>query len=178
MLSQESATPPLPQRTSGLAITSFVLSLCCLGLPGVICGHIALSQIKKAGGALKGSGLAIAALVLGYVGMVLVAFAFIPTLFVGAQAYKRSADRAACVLNQRSVQQAVRAYQNTHSLEAGAALDWKEVFGSDKYMIAPSCPDGGTYTLSETIPPLGTQVMECSHAHDEKKHVPKDVTGW
>ncbi len=38
-------------------------------IAGVICGHIALSQIKKTGE--QGRGMAIAGLIIGYIGIVL-----------------------------------------------------------------------------------------------------------
>lgn len=59
--------------TNGLALTSLILGctaplLCCsTGIPAIICGHIALGQIKNANGAQGGRGLAVAGLVLGYV---------------------------------------------------------------------------------------------------------------
>jgi hypothetical protein len=58
------------QRTSGLAITSLVCSLSsfitCVGwLPGIICGHMARSRVRR-NPSLKGSGLATAGLVIGY----------------------------------------------------------------------------------------------------------------
>ena len=60
--------PVQPVRTSGLAIASLVLSL--LGpvgcIPAVICGHIALSQIRKSTG-LSGRGLALAGVIIGYI---------------------------------------------------------------------------------------------------------------
>lgn len=66
-----------PPQTSGLAITSLVcgvLGIITCGmlavltfLPAIICGHMALSQIGKSAGRIKGSGLAIAGLVTGYV---------------------------------------------------------------------------------------------------------------
>ncbi len=40
-----------------------------VSLAGVICGHIALHQIKRHGG--RGRGLAIAALIIGYLGIAL-----------------------------------------------------------------------------------------------------------
>ena len=59
-----------PQRNSRLAIASLVCSLSslitCVGwLPGIICGHLAKSRIRR-NPALKGTGLATAGLVLGY----------------------------------------------------------------------------------------------------------------
>jgi hypothetical protein len=58
------------QRTSGLAIASLVCSLSslitCVGwLPGIICGHLAKSRIRRNSG-LKGQGLATTGLVIGY----------------------------------------------------------------------------------------------------------------
>jgi len=67
-----------PQKTDGLAITSLILGIlsmaCCLGLltgiPGAICGHIALGRIKSEPN-LQGRGLAIAGLILSYLGIAL-----------------------------------------------------------------------------------------------------------
>lgn len=75
------AAYPVAQRTNGFAITSFVLSLVGLcgiftyGIGGigsilaVIFGHIAISQINRSSGTLGGKGLAIAGLVMGYIGL-------------------------------------------------------------------------------------------------------------
>jgi hypothetical protein len=57
-------------RTSGMAITGFVLSFFC-GLLGLIFSAIAMSQIKKSNGALKGGGLAIAGLVISIVAILI-----------------------------------------------------------------------------------------------------------
>ncbi|HTL42249.1 MAG TPA: DUF4190 domain-containing protein [Pseudolysinimonas sp.] len=50
--------------TNTLAIISLVLSLVGVSLGGVICGHIALSQIRRTGEA--GHGLALAGVIIGY----------------------------------------------------------------------------------------------------------------
>jgi len=61
---QEAANPT---KTSGLAIASLVFSL--IGpvgsIPAVICGHIALRRVEKTP-ALRGRGLALAGLIIGY----------------------------------------------------------------------------------------------------------------
>ena len=54
-------------KTNTLAIVSLVLAF-FISLGAIICGHIALGQIKKTGE--NGRGLAIAGLVLGYLGLV------------------------------------------------------------------------------------------------------------
>lgn len=57
---------PLPQqRTNTLAVVALVLGIVGVNLGGIICGHIALSQIRRTGEG--GRGMAIAGLVLGYV---------------------------------------------------------------------------------------------------------------
>ena len=58
-----SPAPP----TSGLAIASLVLSILWVSILGVIFGHIALRQINR--GEASGNGLAVAGLVVGYVGL-------------------------------------------------------------------------------------------------------------
>jgi dienelactone hydrolase len=61
--------PPHAPKTCGLAIASMVLGIFTCGVTGVVAvvlGHIALKSIKRSGGALTGSGMAIAGLILGY----------------------------------------------------------------------------------------------------------------
>jgi hypothetical protein len=65
---------PAASRTNGLAIASLVcgVSTFVVGLsflPAIICGHIARRQIRRTGE--QGDGLALAGLILGYVGGVL-----------------------------------------------------------------------------------------------------------
>lgn len=62
---------PLAYWSFGLSLAAFVL--CCglfTGLPGIICGHIALSRIRQRPGT-RGRGFAIAGLIIGYVSVVL-----------------------------------------------------------------------------------------------------------
>jgi hypothetical protein len=69
---------PMPQRTNGMAIASLAFSIASwfvlpiLGaILGVIFGHIALGQLRRAAGAESGRGLAIAGLAVGYVNLIL-----------------------------------------------------------------------------------------------------------
>lgn len=79
-----------PQGTSGLAIASLIcgilvfLTLGLAGIPAVIMGHLGLSKIKKSGGALKGRGMAIAGLIMGYLGFGLTFIAVLASLAVPA----------------------------------------------------------------------------------------------
>lgn len=80
------ASAPAGPKTNTLAIVSLVLAF-FISLGAIICGHIALSQIKKTGE--NGRGLALAGLILGYVGLVLGFIIFtlsfiLPFLFIGS----------------------------------------------------------------------------------------------
>jgi hypothetical protein len=76
-MAEDAMNAPSARKTSGLAITSFVLGvlgLCCpifLSLPAIICGHIARGNIKRSGGAEDGGGLALAGTILGYISLAL-----------------------------------------------------------------------------------------------------------
>src|SRR5713226_3663371 len=80
--------PPMPTgavvpQTDGKAIASLILGFFFFLLPAaivaVILGHMSLSEIRKSAGRLKGEGLAIGGLVLGYMGL-----AVIPVLIIAA----------------------------------------------------------------------------------------------
>jgi len=69
-----------PRQTSGNAIASFVLGLTAIlctagvtGIPGLICGFIALSAIKKHPAQLTGRGFAITGLITSALGLALLA---------------------------------------------------------------------------------------------------------
>ncbi|TLM73244.1 DUF4190 domain-containing protein [Pseudarthrobacter sp. NamB4] len=76
--------PNMPAKTNTLAIIALISSF-FISLLGVILGHIALNQIKTTGEG--GRGLAIAALVIGYVSMAL-AVILIIIMFTTAAAYQ------------------------------------------------------------------------------------------
>ena len=95
---------PMPQ-TSGLAIASLICSLIPFFLitpiVAVVLGHIALSQIKRSAGRLKGGGLAIAGLVLGYL-------SFVPIILIIAAIAIPNLLRARIAANEASAVQVVR----------------------------------------------------------------------
>jgi hypothetical protein len=80
-------TMPVAKSTNGMATAALILGCAQFflwilsGIPAIICGHIALSQIKRTG--QEGRGMAIAGLVLGYIGLVLF-LAFILLIVVAA----------------------------------------------------------------------------------------------
>lgn len=78
---------PEPQRygnrpTNPLAIVSLVTAVLGLGIVGIICGHIARSQIRRTGDA--GDGLALAGLIVGYVITVLEVLVLVALFFAVA----------------------------------------------------------------------------------------------
>jgi len=76
-----------------LGILSFLVGI--TAIPAVVCGHMSLSGIKKAAGAIAGQGMAIAGLVLGYLFIAVFAVSF-TALAVGfaLPAFNASHDRA------------------------------------------------------------------------------------
>jgi hypothetical protein len=166
-------------KTSSLAIVSLVFSLLgCLAPIGIICGHLALSKIKKSAGLLTGGGIALAGTIVGYFMTVLSIFMAIPILFVGVNAWKKGADRATCILNQRNVQKAVRGYQAANNLKSGDHLDL-EVALKAYNLTMPKCPTGCKYTISETIPAVGDLVIECDQeGSPSTTHKIENHKGW
>jgi len=72
-------------ETSGWGIASLICSLLGASILGVIFGHIGLSEIKKANGRVTGQGLAMAGLIIGYIGLAVdlilcCVFVFLPIL--------------------------------------------------------------------------------------------------
>ncbi len=95
---------------SALAIAALLLSLLGLGIPAVICGHIALSKIKKSLGTLGGRGLALAGVILGYIGIVasvfIIAFVLIPTI----NGVSEKAGKASAMNSAYNLKSAISAY--------------------------------------------------------------------
>jgi hypothetical protein len=92
----------VPVRTSGLAIASLACSLlgpvCCI--PAIICGHLALRRMGREP-ALRGYGLAIAGLIIGYIILGISIAVTVPfLLFLGAKV--RSAQHISVVNELRS----------------------------------------------------------------------------
>ena len=118
-------TPGVPaaqQKTSGMAIASLVcgiVNVFPLSVIAIVLGHISLSQIKKSAGQITGRGLAIAGLVLGYLGIVAIPF----ILIVAAIAIpnllraKIAANEASAAHSVRMVATAERAYAAQHPAE-------------------------------------------------------------
>lgn len=142
-----------PNRTSGLAIASLVLGilgLTCISIlgaiPAVICGHVALSNIKDSRGALGGRGLGIAGLVTGYVGMVLGFFLLTAIAIPNFIRARNMAIAVRCENNLRQIDQAKNQWALEHNAKLGAVPSETDL---KPYLTngLPACPGGGTYTI-------------------------------
>ena len=114
-------TPTAPPETSGKATASLVCGLLFFipfaFVAAIVFGHLALSEIRKSAGRLKGEGLAIAGLVLGYAWIVgipvilIIAAIAIPNLLRARMA----ANESSAVAGIRQINVAEVTYSNEHS---------------------------------------------------------------
>jgi len=104
------ATLTVQPETSKLAVWSLVLALAgfilvgLTSLPAVVCGHLALSGIKKSNGRQTGQGLAVAGLICGY----LMSVIFVIAMLAGLTApmviqMKKKGDRAEAINSARQI---------------------------------------------------------------------------
>jgi hypothetical protein len=113
--------PGTPAETSGKAILSLVCGLLVFiplaFVAAIVFGHLSLSEIRKSAGRLKGEGLAITGMVLGYAWILsipvilIIAAITIPNLLRARMA----ANESSAVAEVRALITAEIAYANTHS---------------------------------------------------------------
>lgn len=131
-----------PAQTDGGAIASMVLGIAsivlCLtflaGIPAIIVGHISLSRIKKSMGRLKGEGMALTGLILGYISLpfiLIIAAIAIPNLIRA----RTSANEAAAASTVRTLNTSQITYSTSYP-EQGYARDLATLGGN--------CSSGGT----------------------------------
>ena len=109
-----------PAQTSGKAIASLVCGFFLFAFPmsilAVIFGHLSVSDIRKSAGRLKGEGIAIAGLVLGYIGLaiipliLIIAAIAIPNLLRA----RTAANEASAVASVRTVLRGEADYSSNH----------------------------------------------------------------
>lgn len=148
-VSSNSAAP----ITNGKAIASLALGLFSLipllSVIAVVLGHLALSEIRKSSGRMKGEGMAVAGLVLGYLGtgfflIVLVAAIAIPSLLRA----RISANEASAVQSIRTLNQAELRYQATHD-KKGYTCELSELEASQLIfgLLTSGAQDGYSFQL-------------------------------
>jgi competence protein ComGC len=163
--------PPLnlqPPKNSPLAIWSLILgilSLTCFyiltAIPAVICGHMAMSRIKRSGGALTGNGLAIGGLVTGYLGIALTLLV-IPLLaaiaipnFVKA---RNTAQMNACINNLRIIEGAKEQWKLEYKKETTDIPTQADLSVYLRNGQFPTCPAGGVYKINSAGEPAACSI--------------------
>jgi competence protein ComGC len=146
-----SAAPPLPAKTSGLAITSLVLgilgALTCgiTALFGLILGVVALVKVKGSRGAVGGSGLALAGIIVSTFFLLIIpimAAMLLPALATA----KQKAQTINCVNNVKQLAVAMKVYQADNKDQYPPAATWcdaiKSMVGSEKVFQCPAGEQG------------------------------------
>lgn len=162
------AIPPItgnaPQpKNSALAIWSLVLgilSLACFtifaAIPGVICGHKALSKIKHSGGALTGQGMAIAGLVTGYLGIAWAIFVIPMMLAIAIPNFVQARNTSSlntCINNLRQIDAAKQEWALENNKKGTDTPTQADVAHFLKNSQFPVCPNKGTYTIGPVDEP-------------------------
>jgi hypothetical protein len=135
-------------RTSGMAITSLVLGcvsfMCWIftGLPAVILGIVALRQINRSKGQLKGDGLAIGGIVTGGVSCFLILPVMVALLLPAVQAAREAARRSMAMNNLKVISLGLLNYE-TSNKTLPAAKGGPESQLSWRVHILPYMEEGG-----------------------------------
>jgi type IV pilus assembly protein PilA len=105
------ALAPTESHTSGKAIASLICGIFFFILPAaivaIILGHLSCSEIGKSLGRIRGKGLALAGLILGYFGV-----AFIPFILIIAAIAIPNLLRARIAANEASAVGSLRSYES------------------------------------------------------------------
>jgi hypothetical protein len=155
----ESSAPPHPPKSSVLAIWSLVLgilSLTCFSIfaaiPAVICGHLGYSRIKRSGGTMEGTGLALAGLITGYISIALAVFVMPMLIAIAIPNFIKARETAqtnVCVNNLRQIDNAKQQWAADHKKapnDVPTAQDLSPYLG--RSFSALSCPAKGTYSIN------------------------------
>jgi type II secretory pathway pseudopilin PulG len=108
-------------QTDSKAIWSLVcgiLSITCFwiltGIPAIILGHLSRSSIRNSMGRLKGEGMALAGLILGYISVLLIPVLLIMASIAipGLLRARQASNEAAAVANLRTITKAETSYRD------------------------------------------------------------------
>lgn len=141
--SEKNSKPSASAKTSGLAIASLVTSLLGIPLAAVICGHMAKSQIRKSDGELTGAGMALAGLIIGYLGFVSSIGILMAIVIPAASMSRSAAQQMACKNNLTIITTAKANWVQTKGIPMGAPCDHTAV--NSGMGSIPSCPAKGSY---------------------------------
>jgi type IV pilus assembly protein PilA len=174
------AYPSQPQ-TSGKATGSLIAGIAAYvilpffsAIVAIILGHLGLSEIKKSGGRLKGDGLAITGLVLGYLQVALLPFILIiaaiaiPNLLKA----KMAANEAVAVGSLRTLTTAEIAYSTTCP-KIGFAYSLSEMGPN-----GTACPDANNAIDGTLASGIKSGYRFTPHVSSFTGQVPETGFGW
>lgn len=165
MSDQPSPVPPVspaassPSKTSGLAIASLVLGIlgitCILPLIGAILalvfGIIALNQISKSGGSIKGHGQAVTGLILGCIGLIIIPGILAAMLLPALSHARENAREANCCSNVKQIGLGCAMYADQHDGRLPRSFDdLQDVIPTTKIFVCPSAKDLTHYSYEFT----------------------------
>ncbi len=156
----------VPGKTSGLATASLILAIlspftCGItALPAIILGIVALVQISKGAGQLKGSGQAVAGIAVPFVALPIVAL--LMAIFMPALARTRqTAFRMVCATNLKGLGSAMLIYANDYDDKYPTPSEWCELLVehvevTPKSFLCKGAPEGPcNYAMNENAAKLG-----------------------
>src|SRR6187402_3020301 len=86
----------------------------------------------------------------------------IAVVFLGIGSYRKGSDKAKCKMQLAAAQKAVRSQANFQNLDTGSVFATTDAFGAGKALEnEPTCPSGGAYTWTGTIPNIGVAYGAC-----------------
>lgn len=125
-----------------------ILHIFPLFIVAIVLGHMSLSEIKKSSGRLKGEGIALAGLILGYLGII-----FIPIILIVAAIAIPNLLRARIAANEASAAASVRelvsaeiSYQATHQ-NAGFTCSFSDLSRQLDSQVAAGFKNGYAFFL-------------------------------
>jgi prepilin-type processing-associated H-X9-DG protein len=156
-----STMPPIPERTSGLAITSLVLGILGIftcgitALFGLILGVVALVKAKESRGTVGGSGIALAGVIVSAIFLLMMPI-FIALLLPAFATAKQKAQEINCMNNEKQLALAVHLYSADNKDQFPPASTWcdaiRSYVGPDKVFQCPA----------------GDQSRRCNYAYNAR----------
>ncbi|MHC4311839.1 MAG: DUF4190 domain-containing protein [Planctomycetota bacterium] len=149
----ESAIEPhLPAATSGKAVASLILGICSFctfgitGIIGLILGIVALVNINRNPARIKGSGLAIAGMIVSCVSFMFVILQ-LPVIMPAIFRAKTQAKMLVSSTNLRQLSQAAILYSDDNDGKLPPSASWPEAMRSyykdKKLLLSPFDPEAG-----------------------------------
>jgi type IV pilus assembly protein PilA len=149
----------VPSETSGKALASLISGLFFFFLPAaivaVIFGHLSLSDIRKSAGRLKGKGMAMGGLILGYFGISFIPFLIIAAIVIPSLLRARmAANESAAVSSLRTLNVAEVSYSASHA-NAGYTCSLSDLSDLMDTKLASGQKSGYAFELSGCTPGEG-----------------------